>query len=119
MESFLALAEELELKGLSESSKEEPRKEEYAKEYFYNRQRRTDIVHTQKGKDEVQNLKLEGGSEIAMMPIMKSRPKQKPLIDPLTMARIEPMIERQIDGGFACIKCNFKAKKERSHKRAH
>ena len=46
LESFLALAEELELKGLSESSEEELRKEEQTKEYFDNRQRRTDIVQT-------------------------------------------------------------------------
>ena len=118
LESFLALAEELELKGLSERSKEEPRKEEYAKGYFENRQPRNDIVHTEKGNDLGQYSKHEGNIENTMMPIIQSRPKQTPLIDPLIMARIESMIERQIDGDFACIKCNFKAKK-RDHMKEH
>ena len=118
LESFLALAEELELKGLSESSTEVPRKEEYEKKYFHNRQRMTNFVPTQQGTDEGQNLKHEGGSENAMMPINQSRPKQTPFIDPQTLARIESMIERQIDGGFACIRCNFKAKKK-GHMKEH
>ena len=116
LESFLALAEELELKGLSESSKEvgELVKEEDAKENFDNRQHRTDTVHhTQKGMDEGQDLKYNQGQfEV------QSRSKQTPLIDPFIMARIESMIERHSDGSFSCVKCDFKAKKK-GHMKEH
>ena len=123
LESFLALAEELELKGLSASSKDESVKEEFAKEYFDNRQHRTDYTqnlkyeYTQKGMDERQHLKYEVHTN-AMMPITQSRSKQTPLIDPLIMARIESMIERHNDGSFSCIKCDFKAKKK-GHMKEH
>ena len=115
LESFLALAEELELKGLSASSKDESVKEEFAKEYFDNRQHRTD--YTQKGMDEGQHFKYEVQTN-AMMPIIRTRPKQTPLIDPLIMARIESMIERHNDGSFSCVKCDFKAKKK-GHMKEH
>ena len=53
-----------------------------------------------------------------MMPIMQSKPKLNSLIDPLTMATIESLIERHIDGNFACIKCDFKAK-NKGHMKEH
>ena len=132
LESFLALADELELKGLSESSREvgELGKEEDATTYFDNRQHRTDIVHhTQSDMDEGQNLKYNEGqfeaqprTKFEVRPKTKfeeqPRPKQTPLIDPLIMARIESMVEKHNDGSFSCVKCDFKAKK-RNHIKEH
>ena len=99
LESFLVLAEELELEGLSENSKEEPGKEEYAKEHFDNTQHRADIVpNTQKDiKSERRNLKNEA-NDVNLM-----RPKQTPLKDPLIRARIESMIEREYNDSFSCV----------------
>ena len=45
-----------------------------------------------------------------MVPIIQSRSKQTPLVDPLTKATIESMIGKHIDGGFVCMKCDYKAK---------
>ena len=120
LESFLALAEELELAGLSENSKEERGKEEYAKEYFDKRQHRADIdPNTQKDiKSEKPNFKNEANDVNLMRPIIQSGPKQAPLKDPLIRARIESMIERQYDGSFSCIRCDFKAKKK-GHMKEH
>ena len=112
LENFLALAEELELKGLSGTS------EEASKEYFDHGKTMTDVVHTQRSKNNGRpNLKFESPTN-AMIPTIQSKPKQPGSLDPSTMATIESLIERLHDGGFACIKCDFKAKK-RCHVKEH
>ena len=120
LENFLALAEELELKGLRGSSEEGVNKEEpeHAKEYFDHGRSRTDVGNIKR------NMNNEGPSlnhksnKNALMPITQSRPKQNTLINPNTMATIESLIERRINGGFACIKCDFKAS-HKSHMKEH
>ena len=119
LENFLALAEELELKGLGGSSEEGASKEEaeHAKEYFDPGRSRTDVVNTKGIINERPSLKYKSDKN-ALMPITQPRPRQSTLIDPSTMATIESLIERLIGGGFACIKCDFKAKKM-SHMKEH
>ena len=112
LENFLNLAEELELKGLNGSSEEGAIKDEPAPEYFIDRQNRRDVVNTQRTTNAGTNLKSEGNRfpiRNAMMPMMESN--QRPttsVVDPQTMATIESMIEKRLDG-YICTKCDFKS----------
>ena len=105
LENFLALAEELELKGLSGTS------EEASKEYFDHGKTHRSII------EGGPILKFESPTN-AMIPTIQSKPNQPGSLDPNTMATIESLIERLHNGSFACIKCDFKAKK-RCHVKEH
>ena len=109
LENFLALAEELELKGLNGSSKEEEvaKREETAPEYFDQRQSRTyagGSIHNGRTNEKFK------WSENAMMPMVVQQKQRETtsLVDPHTMATIESMIEKSHDG-FICMKCDFKS----------
>ena len=110
LESFLALAEEFELKGLTESS------EETATEYLNTRQ--TQPVHSsfkydlaRKDKETLSNMKYKdkvfGGREVKV----QSKARQTGHIEPATMAKIELMIER-IEEGYTCTDCDYTSKKK-------
>ena len=118
LENFLALAEELELKGLSENCEEEESNGEAAKEYVFQSQSMKTAFDTQRSKNEGQALKYEGFNENAIVPMKQPKSKHSTLVDPHTMATIETMIDKHIDGGYACTNCDFKAK-NKGHVKEH
>ena len=99
LEMFLTLAEELELKGLDKSSKEEtpehPQKESFTQNHLIS------LENTEKYEA------YKNGFERAIMAPM-TKQKQTSLVDPQTMATIEAMIEKHIDG-FVCTECDYKS----------
>ena len=105
LESFLALAEELELKGLNGSSGEES--PEYPKESFSRNKRRTDWNQEQ---DESQSLmatvKHDGQKFEGTVMRMQSTPRQTSIIEPDTIAKIDLLIEKRIDG-YKCTNCGY------------
>ena len=140
LESFLALAEEFELKGLSENSEEEaPTKrnsvsiQEKPQEFelkglFTENSEETTTEQRQpvpfqsrfkydlarKDKGNLSNMKYE--SKEFGVPL-QSKAKQAGSIDPGTLAKIELMIER-IEEGYACTDCDYTSKKK-SHIMEH
>ena len=95
LDSFLALAEELQLKGLGGNSEEKV--PEHLTETFNHTERRA-IVNQKQNLPERQTsnslFKNEGNSfERAMVMTYPQKPKLNSLIEPATMARIESMIE--------------------------
>ena len=116
LESFLALAEEFELKGFAESS------EESVTEHINTKQ--TEPVHpnykidfARKNKETLSNMTLENKEfEEKVVPV-QSKAKQTGYTDPGTMSKIESMVER-IEEGYACTNCDYNSMK-RSHMMAH
>ena len=105
LESFLALAQELELKGLSGSSDEKV--PEYPGESFA----RTDLNKKQKiHEGTVSNVKYE--SNTFERTVMRIQPKLKetPKIDSDTMEKIEMMIEKRGADEYSCTKCGHISK---------
>ena len=107
LESFLALAEELQLRGLDGSSEE--KSEEHPNESFTHDERRADLnqkLNTNEGV--VSNVKYESkifGGE--MVPLQR-KAKLNSIIEPDTLAHIQSMIEKQING-FLCTNCGHKS----------
>ena len=121
LESFLALAEELELNGLTGSSEEAPlEKPNFSKkpEKSSNQdQQRINLNNTQKGV--ISKVKHEGNPYDGLLMPIKQQSKQTVHIDPATQAAIESMIERRGDG-FACNQCEYTSKKgHKDHMREH
>ena len=127
LESFLALAEEFELKGLkaptkrnSVSIKEKPQEFELKGLFTENSEDTTteqsrfkyDLARNDKGN--LSNMKYE--SKEFGVPV-QSKAKQAGSIDPGTLAKIELMIER-IEEGYACTDCDYTSKKK-SHIMEH
>ena len=122
LESFLALAEELELDGLTGSSEEaSPEKPNYSNKPDKSSnpdQQRINLNNTQKGV--ISKVKHEGNPYEGMLMPTKQQSKQTVHIDPATVAVIESMIERREDGSFACNQCEYTSKKgHKDHMREH
>ena len=117
LESFLALAEELQLKGLDGSSEEKA--PEYPKESFVHQtEKRADFNQKQNIPDrEVSNVKFEANTFEGTVMTYQQKPKPNSVIEPDTMARIESMIEKRADG-YSCTKCGYKTKHP-GHMREH
>ena len=121
LDSFLALAEELQLKGLEGNSEENVPKH------------LTDTFdHTETGAEvnRKQNLperripdvdvKLENEEKLLQataIRIYQQKPKLNSVIKPSTMEKIESMIEKRVDG-YCCINCGHTSKK-RDHMKEH
>ena len=119
LDSFLALAEELQLKGLGGNSEEKV--PEHLTETFSHTERRA-IVNQKQNVPERQTsnslFKNEGNSfERAMVMTYPQKPKLNSLIEPATMARIESMIEKRMDGNY-CKTCGYTSKNP-GHMREH
>ena len=118
LETFLALAEELELRGLNGSSEEKAA--EYPKEYFPQNGRGVDSDQKQyKTEGVISNVKYKTkifDGEIVPI-IQQTKAKQSSIVEPETMAQIQSMIEKRIDGYF-CTNCDHKSNKI-SHMREH
>ena len=119
MDSFLNLAEELQLKGLEGNS--EPNIPEHPYEPFNLTERRVDVNQKQNTPNEIISsyAKFEKefvGAVMNMMPIeRKSKPNS--IIEPATMAKIESMIEKRVDGNY-CTNCGYTSKHP-GHMREH
>ena len=88
LENFLALAEELELKGLNGNSDEKV--EEYPKESFTPGERRTDLNDKQRiTEGTISNVKFERNAFEGTMMRIQPKLKHTSTIDSNTMARIE------------------------------
>ena len=116
LETFLALTEELQLKGLDDSSEEKT--SEYPMELPSNG-RRTDLNERQNTTDGLIPNLVYGGNTFEGI-VMKNQPKlkQTSLIEPKTIARIEMMIEKGVEGYSWCTKCGYKTK-QLAHMREH
>ena len=105
LESFLALAEEFELKGLNGSSDEEA--PEQPKESFSHNERRTNWNQQQIVSGSLMstvkhdNQKFEG----TLMRIQSTQ-RQTLIIEPGTIAKIDLLIEKQVDG-YKCTNCGY------------
>ena len=111
MESFLALAEELKLKGLEGNSEEKV--PEHQTETFNHTERGAYVNEKQTMPDRrISDLKFENEANLfkgtAMM-TYEQKPKGNPLIESATMAKIESMIERR-EGGYNCTNCGYTTK---------
>ena len=117
LESFLALAEELQLKGLDGSS-EEQAPEDYPKKSFSHAERRADLNQQQNiAERKISKVKYEGNTFEGTVMTYQQKPKLNSVIEPDTMARIESMIEKRTDG-YSCNNCGYTTKKL-GHMREH
>ena len=135
LEGFLALAEELELKGLDGSTEEQ--NSEYPTESSTRCGGGTDLNQKQNitggsmenVKSEEANVKSEGtnvkseGTGIKIEPKLRNtsfsvqHPRMGSLIEPDTMAKIETMIEKGVHG-HSCNNCGYTTK-QINHMREH
>ena len=119
LESFLALAEELQLKGLDGSS-EEKAPEEYPKESFSHAERRADLNLKQNVPErKISNVKFDYEANPFEGRVMtyQQKPKLNSIVQPDTMVKIESMIEKQANG-YCCNNCGYTTKKL-DHMREH
>ena len=97
-----------------ETPKRKKWQKEAAPEYF---DQRTYVENTQRSihKERTTNVKFKG-SENAMMPTVQAKPGET-TSDPHTMATIESLIEKRLDG-YICVQCDFKSNRI-SHVKEH
>ena len=120
LDSFLALAEELQLKGLGSNSEE--KFPEHQTETFDQTERRTFVNQKQNDperKASSNHFKSKPSLfEGTMVMPYQQKPKLNSLIEPATMAIIESMIEKRIDGIYCCTNCGYTSKNQ-GHMREH
>ena len=106
LDSFLNLAEELQLKGLEGNSEENV--PEQLDETFNHAEKRTNVNQQQNMPERrISDVKCEKDANLFQGTVMttnQQKTKQDSLIEPATMARIESMIEKRVDG-YCCTKC--------------
>ena len=101
LESFLAFAEELELKGLGGNSEGDTSRSQ--NEMFIPKEENGTFLKMDACS--ARNIKINDSIlERAVIPTQKR--KTALLVDPATMATIESMIEQRV-GEFSCIKCGY------------
>ena len=118
LESFLSLAEELELKGLNGSSDEKV--PEYLEVPFTHTESRTDLNKMQKkteGTISNSNVKYESNTFEGTLVRIQPKLKRTSTIDSDTIAKIETMIEKRADG-YSCTNCGY-IWKNTSHMKEH
>ena len=147
LETFLALAEELELNGLEESFEDggaEEQRHEQVKRSSLSLSSNLDLKPEKYSNQDQQKINLKTARESLpykikhegikndgiLMPIKqqqskydgtltKQQPKKTVDIDPVTAALVESMFERK-DLGFACNHCEYTSKKgHKDHMREH
>ena len=109
LQSFLAVAEELQLKGLDGSSEEKA--SEFSNESFSHPQTDRKAIFEEKKQNgpqrNISNTKYQADTfEGTVMPYHQKM-KTKSIVQPDTMARIEMMIEKQAAGGYSCNNCGY------------
>ena len=111
LDSFLALAKELQLKGLEGNSEEEV--PEHPTESFDFTERRADVSQKQKTPKKIisscTKFEKEFVEEVTNMVPYEQKTKLNSLIEPATIAKIESMIEKRVDGNY-CTNCGYTSK---------
>ena len=118
LHSFLALAEELQLKGLVGNS-EEVKVTEHPTETFNHTERKAavkDMRNIPESKAS-QNIFQNEVKSFEGRAVMTYQQKPNSLIEPATMAKIESMIEKRIDGKY-CTNCGYTSN-HTSHMKEH
>ena len=116
LDSFLVLAEELQLKGLEGNSEEKV--PDHSTETFNH----TEWVDVNE-KQNIQKRQMSSYAKFkeehmgAIMMPYKEKPKTNSIIEPATMAKIEAMIEKRVDGNY-CTNCGYTSKHP-GHMREH
>ena len=101
LDSFLALAEELQLKGLDGNSEENVPK--HPTETFDHAEREAEVKRKQNLPERrIPNVKLEKLN----LTTYQQKLKQDSFIEPATKAKIESMIEKR-EGGYNCTSCGY------------
>ena len=123
LDSFLVLAEELQLKGL-EGNSEETFQEHQTESFDYTGRGAEAIQRPNMPERTISDVKFEHGASLfkgkAMM-AYQQRTNLNSLIKPSTMEKIEYMIEKRVDG-YYCINCGLTSKKKdnmREHAEKH
>ena len=102
LDNFLALAEELQLKGLEGNSEE--RAPEPLGETFDHTEKGTNVIQKQNMSERrISDVKFENEANLfqgTVKTTIQQKPKQDSIIESSTMARIESMIEKQVDGYY-------------------
>ena len=117
LDSFLALAEELQLKGLEGNSEEKV--PEYPTETF----NRTESRAVKNKKENMPKKQMSSPAKFekefigTMMMPFDQKLKTYSLIEPATMTKIESMIEKRVDGEH-CTSCGYTTKRT-CHMREH
>ena len=126
LENFLALAEELELKGLSGNTEEivsefPPQYPPPKQEHFQSKQ--STFFGREKNRDRGLAPKVEHPGPGAIIPAqgqaipMRPNSMQSVHIEAATMAKINSLIEKRTDG-YSCTNCDYTSKKV-SHMKDH
>ena len=123
LESFLVLAEELELKGLSGNSEEVaselPKYPPQKQEYFPSQNQQQTQLKREKNRSGGLKAEYQGAmipNQGAMIP-MQPKSRQSAQIDPETLAKVDSMIEKRSDG-YSCTRCEYTTR-SRPHMREH
>ena len=118
LDSFLALAEELQLKGLEGNS------EEKVLEHQTEIINHTDVNDVNPNQymsvRRTSDVRFENKANLfqgTAMTTYQEKPKLNSLIEPATMAKIESMIEKRVDGNY-CTQCGYNSKNT-GHVREH
>ena len=116
LEGFLALAEELQLKGLD--GREDENVSEYLKESSSHTERPKLNQKPNISENKISNVKYRGDDSFERTVMTyHQRTKTSSIIEPGTMARIESMIEKHADG-YSCNNCGYTSKNP-GHLREH
>ena len=108
LDDFLALAEELQLKGFDGIS--EGKVPDYPTESSNHTEKKVVVNQKQMPKKPMSiYVKFEKEGVGAMMTIYGQKPRKNSLIEPATMPKIESMIEQRIDGKY-CTNCGHTSK---------
>ena len=118
LDSFLAQAEELQLKGLEGNSEEKvlEHQTEIINHTDVNDVNPNQYMSVRRNSD-VRFKNEENLFKGTAMPTYQQKPKHDSLIEPATMIKIESMIEKQVDG-YYCTNCGYTTKKK-DHMREH
>ena len=112
LDSFLALAEELQLKGLEGNSEEKV--PEHPTETFDQTERGTEANQRHKmPMSRISDAKFGSEANLSggrVMVTNQQKPKLNSLIEPATMEKIESMIEKRVDGNY-CKDCGYTSKR--------
>ena len=121
LQTFLALAEELELKGLNGSEEEllenKEATQQHNKESFKQNPSRINFGPSKIADEDTKLSKIESNQNIFQRTLVSTHQKEtKSLIDSDTMRIVNSLIEKQFDR-HACLKCNYTSTDRRNIKK--
>ena len=117
LDSFLALAGELQLKGLDGNSEEKVQEQPPA--VLNHIGMRANMNDEQSmPKLQISTVKFERGANLAERAMMMTKAKPNSIIEPSTLAKIDSMIEKLADRNYCCTNCGY-ISKHPGHIREH